>query len=228
MDAPDCDIAYLGEALDVLARANRLLGGWETLWRQLGPLVAGRTPGPLRLLDVGVGGGDLSRRLHARLVRLGWGPRFVLADLHERSLGLARERWRGGAAGLDGRHGRFVRLTASRLPFADRSFDVAYSTTTLHHLERNEAIGLLAELGRVARLGWVITDLRRSRLALAAVSLLGATLWRTKRFSRRDGPASVRRSFTPAEIDALVAEAGLRATRLRAGPFRLSVRGERP
>ena len=79
----------------------------------------------------------------------------------------------------------------------------------LHHLEPDDAIRFLREMGRVARLGVIVNDLARSRWAWLGAWLLGHALT-GNRLSRHDGPLSVRRAYTPREMRALMAEAGLR------------------
>ena len=73
---------------------------------------------------------------------------------------------------------------------------------------------------------WASVLPRRSRLALAAVRLLAATLWLANPLPRRDGPLSVRRSYTPEELEALLREAGLHGARVdRKGPVRMRAVG---
>ena len=50
------------------------------------------------------------------------------------------------------------------LPYPDRSFDVAHSRWSSTISRPAEAIALLREMARVARLGVVVNDLDRSRL----------------------------------------------------------------
>ena len=226
MDRPDCDVESLRAALDGLARVQRLTGGDRLLARPMLRALRKGVGHALLLLDVGAGGGEGTARLRRRLAAAGHPCRAVLADLHPATIRLARESRRGDRAGASADGYRFVRLTAPRLPFPDGAFDVACSATTLHHLEREEAVAFLRELDRVSGGRWVVTDLRRSRLALGVVRLLAATLWRNNPFPRTDGPLSVRRSFTPDELASLLTEAGLGEARVdRAGPVRMRAVG---
>ena len=218
MDAPDCDAEDLADALDVLAASGRFLGGHRLVLRRLRRLAAAAVSErgrPFLILDVGAGGGDTAVALHRDFERSRRRAEFVLADVHATTLALCRDRVveRLGAAAGDF---AFMRLDGSRLPFANGAFDLALSTTTLHHLDDAEAGAFLAELARVTTLGWVVTDLSRSPLTLAAVICLAATLWRRHPFPRVDGPASVRRSFRPGEVRELLVGTDAGRARVRA------------
>jgi ubiquinone/menaquinone biosynthesis C-methylase UbiE len=102
------------------------------------------------------------------------------------------------------------------LPFPDGAFDVAHTSMVLHHLSADDAAGFLAELRRVARVGVVVNDLARGRLFWLGGWLLTHTL-APSRYTRHDGPLSVRRAFTLAEMRELLAEAGLAPTETQKG-----------
>lgn len=207
MDEPNCDRSELADALATLGRVNRFLGGHRLIRRQVSRLLAGRSPGPVRLLDVGTGGGDVAADLLGRLGRAGWAPTFVLADCHESTLDLCRERVRRSVGRSLAERFSYVQLDGVSLPFPDGSFDVAFCTTTLHHLEDEAARELLGELARISRIGWAVTDLRRSRASYALMRALSATVWRGRRMCRADAPVSVLRSFTAAEAQRLAVSA---------------------
>lgn len=233
MDDPERSSGELARALDALASSNRRLGATAAVLRSLTRRLPPE-PGPLRVLDVGCGGGDVARDLASELTRLGRsGGRashlWVLGDLHPTTLRLARRRTVATQLRVaGGERFRYVRLTAPELPFPDRSFDVAFSTTVLHHLERDEALRFLRELDRVTQGVWTVLDLSRSRPAWLAVRALAATAWRHNPLPRTDGPVSVRRAFRPGEVRELLGEAGLDGARVRRSfPFRLLVEGGR-
>jgi hypothetical protein len=64
-------------------------------------------------------------------------------------------------------------------------------------------------MAELARLGFVVSDFRRGRLAWAAVWLATRAVSRN-RMTRHDGPLSVRRAYTPSELARLAARADLR------------------
>ena len=93
------------------------------------------------------------------------------------------------------------------LPYPDRSFDVVHASMVLHHLTVDEAVRLIREMARVARLGVVVNDLERSRLGWIGAWLM-AHLLTGNRYTRHDAPLSVRRSYRAVEMAALLRDAG--------------------
>jgi ubiquinone/menaquinone biosynthesis C-methylase UbiE len=126
-------------------------------------------------------------------------------------LALAR-RTAGGDPALS-----FVRADGGALPFADGAFDVVICTLALHHFDPGDALALLRELRRVARVTPVVCDLRRSELAFVATWLWSRTS--RNRLTRHDAPLSVRRAYTPDEALALARAAGWRVPQARREPF---------
>jgi len=171
---------------------------------------------PLRVLDVGSGGGDMLRRI-AR-----WGRRrsqalnLVGLDLHPYST-LAAE-----AATPAGLPIRYVTGDVFALG-PDARFDLIVSSLFTHHLADADVVRFLRFMEERARRGWFVNDLHRHVLALHGFRLLSwAAGWH--RFVRHDGAVSVRRAFQVAEWRALLAEAGIKNARLRwFTPFRLCV-----
>ena len=98
---------------------------------------------------------------------------------------------------------------ARRLPFADRSFDIAHTSLVLHHLEPIDAAVAIREMARVARHGIVLNDLARGRPRWLGAWLLVHLMTRN-RLTRHDGPLSVRRAYSLDEARAMVSGAGLR------------------
>jgi SAM-dependent methyltransferase len=224
MDAADVDPRELSRSLADLRGVNRWLGGTRVVLHHLARLVA-RHPRPeYRVLDVATGSADIPLAVAAWGRRRGVRIRVVATDAHPATLAEARARV---AADPD--------VTAEpadalALPFEDGAFDFALCSTALHHFDtRDECVRVLRELHRVARLGGVVNDLRRSRAALLGAHLLAATFWRNHPITRYDGPLSVRRAFTPAELRELADAAGLRGATAHAHvPWRVALAWAEP
>jgi hypothetical protein len=93
---------------------------------------------------------------------------------------------------------------ALHLPFRDDSFDVISCGLFAHHLEPEQIIIFVNAALRIARVAVLINDLIRHPLHLALV-YAGFPLYRS-RLTRHDGPASVRRAYTPQEMKRLLAQ----------------------
>ncbi len=111
---------------------------------------------------------------------------------------------------------------AFRLPFPDRAFDCAVSTLFFHHFSPEENRSILAELLRVARVGFAILDLRRNRIPLAVFAVAGRTLLRS-RVSVLDGVASLRQAYTTEEAQAIARAVTPTARVTRVFPYGLLV-----
>jgi ubiquinone/menaquinone biosynthesis C-methylase UbiE len=205
LDGPLADPAVLRGNLRDLARVNRRLGGTSASIRALDRLL-GERRGAHTLLDVGTGGADIPLAMVDDAPRRGRTLRITAVDSRAEVLDAARivDPRTGQASGLE-----LLVADGRSLPWEDRSFDVVHASLLLHHLEPPEAIAFLREAGRLARRGVIVNDLVRARRHwLAARVLLGIST--RNRYTRHDGPLSVRRAYTRVELRALLAAAGLR------------------
>ena len=105
-------------------------------------------------------------------------------------------------------------------PFREKSVDLVLASQLLHHLAPDSAVRLLRTCDRLARVGVVVADLRRGRLAPAAFHV-GARLLRFDRYTRVDGITAIRRGYTPAELRRLLIEAGVAGRVSRRPMYRL-------
>ncbi|HEU0015689.1 MAG TPA: methyltransferase domain-containing protein [Longimicrobium sp.] len=219
MDLPDQDARELERGLADLRRVNVFLLGTRVVLRHLRRLVAFHPRAEYRVLDVGTGSADIPLAVDAWARRAGIRVEIVATDLHETTLEFARRRTAGCEAI------RVERADALDLPYADGAFDIAMCNTALHHFDaRDDALRVLREMDRVCSAGAIVSDLARSRPALLGANLLAATLWRAHPVTRHDGPLSVRRAFTAAELRGLAADAGLANARVHSHPvFRIAL-----
>ena len=214
LDGPLGDRATLAGNLRDLQRVNRFLGGTSLSRRTIEALLANTEPRPeanlepdaqpLRLIDIGTGAADIPISLLTS-----WraaGRRLEVTAIDSRPEVIAAARDRVGDADLPGLH--LAVADGLQLPFDDRTFDVAHASLVLHHLEPDEAVALLREMRRVARLGVVVNDLARGRVAWLGAWLL-AHLATGNAFTRHDAPLSVRRAYTLAEARTMFQHADL-------------------
>ena len=200
LDGPLDDPAALAANLRDLSRLNRLSGGARLSLR------AARTLGEAAtILDVGTGAADIPAALLADAQRRGVPLEVTATDSRPEILAAAAL----ARPGLPTLPGLTLAVADGRaLPFPDASFDVGHASMVIHHLDGDEAVPFLRELRRVSRLGIVVNDLARGPHFWLATWLLTHTV-AASRFTRHDGPLSVRRAWTHDEMVALLGQAGL-------------------
>jgi 2-polyprenyl-3-methyl-5-hydroxy-6-metoxy-1,4-benzoquinol methylase len=202
LDDPGVDPEVVTRSLADVVRANSLFGGLSSAIDELKEALK-ETPSQATLLDVGTGLGDIPCR--ARQV-----ARQIGIDLTTVGLDSALELARASRPVLS----LAVCGDALRLPFADHSIDIVMCSQVLHHFAGSDAIVLLREMNRVARVRVIVSDLRRSWIAAAGLWLASFPL-RFHAVSRHDGVVSVMRGFTPEELVDTVREAVARKAVVR-------------
>lgn len=217
MDAPEADLRMLERTYERFGLVNEVVSRWKSVYRRDIRPRAGRQP--IRLLDVGAGGGDVSRALAAWARRDGLSIAVTALDADDRAIRWARER--GG--GVEYRSAYTNELVA-----AGEQFDVVISNHLLHHLIGDELPALLDEsIALACEDGLVLhRDIARSRFAywgFAAGTLPFARNLLSDSFIRADGLTSIRRAYTADELSRVV-PTGWRVR--EAFPARLELRWE--
>ena len=212
MDEPGLAPDRHHAALQGLRRINLLSASAGILWPAIRKLSTSHI-GPLRLLDVASGGGDVLIGLWRRATRAGIALECEGADISETALEHGRELARRAGAPI-----AFRRLDALAEPLPE--FDVVVSSLFLHHLEEADAVRLLQRMKAAARHLVLVNDLTRSRLGYLA-AWCGTRILSRSPIVHVDGPRSVRAAFTVAEMRRLAEEAGLDGATVSARwPFR--------
>ena len=207
LDARSADPATARTVLTEVGRTNALFGGHAAVRYGLS-LVADALPShrPVRVLDVGAGGGDVLAHVQGALTARGMPVEPVALDHLRTATAECRRR------GFDA-----VCADWAVPPLAAGSADLVIANLVLHHLSRAAVPVFLAQLDRLAGRAVVITDLTASRLAGLGLRAAGAVL-RFHPDTVGDGVVSLRRGFTPTELTALLAGAGIHGATVRRRP----------
>ncbi|MBX9737480.1 MAG: methyltransferase domain-containing protein [Phycisphaerales bacterium] len=226
MDDPRLDASEHRRALRGLARINRISGAGRSIWRPISTMLQRRAgdSASFSLLDIASGSGDVLLDVARRATRAGFRCEATACDISAEALGAVRDRFNAGGMASE----TLCRDVVARgLPMADRSIDVVTCSLFLHHLDADAATAVLREMARVARIGVVVSDLRRCRRGLIAAAVAGRVLTRSP-VVRVDAVRSVYNAYSLAELREMAARAGMSgATVTRAWPFRALVRWER-
>lgn len=196
MDDPDADIEMLERTYRRFRLVNALVSRPGLLYRR--EILPRARRGPLRILDIGAGGGDVCRMIAERMRRAGLDAEITALDADARAIRWAAEH--DGGAGI-----RYRCAFSSDLVSEGGQYDVVFSNHVLHHLTETELDGLLRDSEALVATGGVVVhrDIARSRLAYGlygiATWLFAGTLFRGS-FIREDGLISIRRSYTRGEL----------------------------
>lgn len=219
MDDPDADERMLGRTYDRFRIVNALVSRPGGVYRR--DIRARARRGRIRILDLGAGGGDLCRDLAARLRRDGLAADITALDADARAI-----RWAEAHDG--GAEITYRCALAEELVAEGAQFDVVLSNHVLHHLSESELAAVLRDTRSLVGESGVVVhhDIARAGAAYvlfrAATALFARTVL-AGTFIREDGLISIRRSYTRAELAAVVPEGWTVRTRV---PFRLELRWE--
>jgi SAM-dependent methyltransferase len=201
MDRPGNDPALLRDDLTVLENINRRLGGIAIPLRYLPEFR------PHTILDLATGSGDVPRAIARR-----FDVTITGVDGNPDILAIARER----SAGCPDIH--FEQHDLLALPYGPGSFDVVLCALALHHFAETDAVAILRRIHDIARVGFIVNDLRRNRVAIGLTKLMARTII-TNPIARFDAPASCERAFTVAELRAMAERAGMTNFQIRRHAF---------
>ncbi len=228
MDAVDLDPAKHVHALRALARVNRVSLVAARVWREIlllnqvrhdqVPHAAGRHDGgahhrggdgPLRILDVACGGGDVPVDVARRAQQAG--IPLVVHGCDSSLVALEHARYEAERRGVEAHF--FARdVVAEGLP---GGYDLVCSSLFHHHLSREDAVGLLRDMADAGR-SVLVQDLLRGPLGYV-LAWFGLRLLSRSEVAHVDGPRSVRAAFTLPEVRAMAAEAGCEGAVVRRG-----------
>lgn len=190
LDSDQCPPHEVEASLRDLSRVNRWFGGVGTTRGLIQRVAAVTRQKHFSLLEVAAGFGEAPKRAARQLARKGIAVEVTLLDRSRSHL----------PAGT-----RSVVADALALPFPDCAFDLVSCNLFAHHLEPVELAQFAREALRVSRCAALINDLIRHPLHVALV-YAGYPLMRSY-VSRVDGVASVRRSYVPEEMRAMISSA---------------------
>lgn len=191
MDSPLCDPAMLTRTYRDFRVVNAVVSGWRGIYRRsIRPALSTTTE--TTLLDVGSGGGDVSRALARWALRDGLRLRVTGIDPDARAHAFATGR--PPTAGLS-----FRRALSSDLVAEGARFDFVISNHVLHHLDGAELNALLADSEVLARRRVLHADLERSIYAYLGFAVSTWPFFRHS-YIRPDGLTSIRRSYTVHEL----------------------------
>lgn len=193
------DFELQGEALrktlDDLDKVNKWLGGNKvTLEGVEKTLKSACFAQPVSIMDVGCGNGSLLKEVADYGRSRGIKMKLQGVDANEHTISLARENTK------DYPEITFEALDIFSEEFKAKEVDIILCTLTLHHFRDKEIEDILHNFSNICKLGIVINDLQRSRIAYYLFEAFCA-LFIKNEIARKDGLTSVLRSFKKDDLE---------------------------
>ena len=205
MDDPDLPKDQHDHALRGLTTIHRFSGLVNRFWKGLLPILEQsrlNQSDRLKVADVGCGDGYLLRQLSSKATTAGFNIDWIGYDFSATACKLAAEK--ADAAGAD------IRLTQVDILTAEipDKVDVVLNSLFLHHFEALEVEEILKKFRDASTQAFIVEDLRRTVLGYCLAWSCGRLLTRSP-IVHYDGVVSVEGAFSIAEIQTILASAGI-------------------
>ena len=222
LDLDEAPYEEVRDSLNDVATVNRYLSGYRVLLHHAGKfLKEHQLDRPFTVLDAATGSADQPVALVRLARRLGISIQITAIDINSKMLKMAKDEI------CEYPEIRLVQCDVLALPFKDEEFDLAVNNLSLHHFTWENAVAILKSIYKSARLGFLVNDLHRSRIAHAVIFLL-TRIFTRNRLTRYDAPVSVMNAFTPSEFRELAIQAKIYPFEIhRHFPYRIAFLGKK-
>jgi 2-polyprenyl-3-methyl-5-hydroxy-6-metoxy-1,4-benzoquinol methylase len=194
MDDLDYQGPILHDALDKLAKINQWLGGNIVTLNGLKKVIKNHPKNELiTIVDLGCGGGDILREVSRFGERNGYKFKLIGIDANQHTVNYAKT--------LSENHSNieFKAIDIFSKEFKTIKYDLVLTTLFLHHFKNDELVTFLKPVLGKAKLGIVVNDLHRHKLAYYLFKLLSITI--KNKTIVEDGLTSVLRGFKRQELE---------------------------
>lgn len=184
----------LEQALDKIAKINRMLGGNKlTLQGVKVVLKAIDKNKEIKIVDVGCGNGDMLRFIADFGLKNNYKFNLIGIDANKFTVNHAQK------LSVNYNNIEFQVQDVFDKNFSNLKYDIVLCTLTLHHFKENEIVYLVSLFNDNAAAGIVINDLHRSKIAYRLFQLV-CKVFKLNKMSREDGLTSILRGFKKQEI----------------------------
>ena len=194
MDDFTMEGALFRDTLDKLEIINRFLGGNSVTINGLKKLLKNQSKNKtITIVDLGCGNGDILRDVAKFGRKNNYSFKLIGIDANLAAIEYAKE--------LSKEYSELSFKTIDILSedFKKQSYDVVLCTLFLHHFKNEELIPFLKTITNKAKIGVVVNDLHRHKLAYYLFKLIGVFI--KNKMVRQDGLTSVLRAFKKKDLE---------------------------
>ena len=222
LDLDEASYEEVQDSLQDVATVNRYLSGYRVLLQHMEPILKSHKANrPFRVMDAATGSADQPVELVKLARRIGIPIHITAIDINSKMLKLAQEE----VACYP--EIQLLQCDILSLPFRENAFDLVVNSLSLHHFSWDKAVTILRTIYKAGRLGIVVNDLHRSRVAHVVIFIL-TRIFTRNRLTRYDAPVSVMNAFTPKEFCKLAQQAKIDPYEIhRHFPYRIALLGRK-
>ena len=194
MDDLDMSGELLIRTLDQIASINKWLGGNGLTIDGIKKILKAQTKDKtISIIDLGCGNGDMLREVAEFGRKNGYQFELLGLDANQATIEYAI------SLSTDFQEITYRKEDVLGKEFDSHTYDIALCTLFIHHFEESVALGFIQTLMKNAKIGVVINDLHRHRLAYYLFKSL--TLIINNHMVKTDGLTSILRGFKRKELE---------------------------
>ena len=186
--------SQLQQSLDKIAQINHLLGGNRLTLHGVNNLLKPQDQQKsIKIVDVGCGNGDMLRRLADFGIQNNLNFDLTGIDANDFTIRYAQK------LSANYQNISYQCDNIFSKAFSEIKYDIVLCTLTLHHFSNIEIETILKVFNKNARIGIVINDLHRSKIAYYLFKII-SLLFSLNTMAKKDGLTSILRGFKKHEL----------------------------
>ncbi|QLE02608.1 methyltransferase domain-containing protein [Galbibacter sp. BG1] len=193
MDDPNLEASVLSKVLKDLSTVNRLLSGNKITIKAIEEILEQNTQSHYTIVDMGCGDGKMLRDIADYFSNKNIDLQLIGVDLSEKGIEIAKMQ------SLAHNNIKFYCADILKFNAEELSCDLLLCTLTMHHFKDAQIPVFLKKFVNLVKIGVIINDLQRSKLAYYLFKLFSAIFIKTK-IAKEDGLVSIKSGFTKKEL----------------------------